>query len=299
LIAPFTPFVAEKLHEILVRSQDPSAEASVHLCAWPAYERLDEASAADARRRLDEMALIQRIVRLGHAARNLHELKTRQPLAAATLVASDTEAARAALGRLSELALDELNVKKLGFAETRSAFVKHEVRPNFRALGKRLGKRMPALKAALEAADGDELAASLEADGVIFLEIDGEAVTLNAEEVEIRLVEHEGLATAGDRELLVVLDTHLTPELVAEGRAREVVNRIQTARKEANLDYADRVAVRYRAHAELEAAIAAWRDWIAGETLISSWQNATDETPDLASAEVDGLDFAFTIARAI
>ena len=85
--------------------------------------------------------------------------------------------------------------------------------------------------------------------------------------IEVRLIEKEETATQGDRELLVALDTHLTPELIAEGWAREVVNRIQTARKEDDLDYADRIRVRYRAAPELAAAIETHRVWIAEQTL--------------------------------
>ena len=103
------------------------------------------------------------------------------------------------------------------------------------------------------------------------------------------------MATAGDRELLVVLDTELTPELVAEGRAREVVNRIQNARKEAGLDYADRIRVRYTAAPELEAAIAAHRDWISGETLAVGW---SDGGNGLRSSPVDELAFDFALDRA-
>jgi isoleucyl-tRNA synthetase len=295
LLAPFAPFVAEKLHEILVRSQDPGAPASVHLEPWPrATADLD---AADARRLVDQMALVQRIVRLGHAARNLHELKTRQPLAAATLVTSDAAAARAALARLSELALDELNVRELRFAARREEFVRHEVKPNFRLLGKRFGKRMPALKAALGAADGDALAAALERDGALHLDLDGERIALAPEELEVRLVERAGLATAGDRELLVVLDTRLTPELVAAGRAREVVHKIQSARREARLDYADRIALVYRAHPELEAAIDVHRARIARETLIAAWRPAGGEATELLATDVDGYELAFALEK--
>jgi isoleucyl-tRNA synthetase len=170
------------------------------------------------------------------------------------------------------------------------------VRPNFRVLGKKVGAKMKAVQAALAAADGDELATALERDGRLELAVDGGAVTLAPEDLEVRLIEKEGLATAGDRELLVVLDTRLTPELVAEGRAREVVNRIQSARKEAGLDYADRIRVRYRAAVELEAAIAAWRDWIAGETL--ALELAPGDGADLAPAAVDDLDFALAVERA-
>jgi isoleucyl-tRNA synthetase len=157
---------------------------------------------------------------------------------------------------------------------------------------------MPEVKKALEAADGDELAAALERAGKITLQLADGPADLVPEEVEVRLVEHEGTATQGDRELLVVLETGLTPDLVAEGWAREVVHRLQTARKDANLDYADRIRVVYTAAPELEQAIAAHRDWIAGETL------AVELTPQrgvdsgvLRDAAVEDLAFAFALTK--
>ena len=292
LIAPFTPFFAEMLHERLVRSVDASKPASVHLEQWP-----------DRLKIIPELGLVaavgvaKRIVGLGRAARNTHDLKTRQPLAAATLVFAPEALGvdvRAHVERVRDLVLDELNVKEIRWAERRGEFVTHEVRPNFRVLGKRLGAKMKSVQAAMLALDGDALAEAIERDGRIELEIDGETIALATEEVEVRLNEKPGMATAGDRELLVVLDTQLTPELVAEGRAREVVNRIQAARKEAGLDYADRVRVRYRAAPELEAAIGRHRDWIAGETLAVEWAPG-DEA--LVPAPIDNLDFAVAVEQ--
>lgn len=301
LLAPFVPFFAETLHEHLVRSQG-AGEESVHLERYPEarawLDSLDPQSRRDAARLVEAMALAQRIVGLGRAARNTHNLKTRQPLAAVTLVFSAEPRGRDIRGdveRVRDLLLDELNVKDIRWAERRAEFVRHEVKPIFPILGKRLGKRMPALKAALEAADGDALAEALERDGGLTVEVGGEPIVLEPREVEVRLVEKAGLATAGDRELLVVLDTALSPELVAEGRAREVVNRLQTARKDADLDYADRIRVRFAASPELAQAIAAHRDWIAGETLAVELQ--ASEGGGLKNAPVDDLEFAFAIER--
>ncbi|MGH7341751.1 MAG: isoleucine--tRNA ligase, partial [Candidatus Rokuibacteriota bacterium] len=254
LIAPFTPFVADMLHANLERSQREDAPASVHLESWPA-ERRDLRELAEGAALVQSMRDAQRVVSLGHAARTAHSLKTRQPLAAITLVASFEPAFRASIERHAELIKDELNVKEICWAEDRTEFVHHKVLPNFRALGKRLGPLMKQVKAALEAADGDRLVETLEEKGAIDLTIAGEdkPVHLDRNDLEIRLIEKEGLATAGDRELLVALDTAITPALRAEGWAREVVSRIQTARKDADLDYADRIRVRYRAVEELEA----------------------------------------------
>ena len=135
-------------------------------------------------------------------------------------------------------------------------------------------------------------------DGRIEIQVDGKALVLLPEDLEVRLIEKEGMATANDGELLVALDPRLTPDLVAEGRAREVVNRLQTARKEAGLDYADRIRVRYSAAPEVEAAIAAHRAWISGETLAVDWQPAVAGDASLAAAAIDELAFAFAIDRA-
>ncbi len=301
LVAPFTPFVAEQLHANLVRAVDPSAAPSVHLEAWPkplgVLEQLASGSRNELLRLVASMRLAKRIIGLARAARANHNLKTRQPLPSMVLVFSREAQGvgiRDHVERVRDLILDEVNVKNVEWAERRGEFVHYEVRPNFRLLGKKLGKRMKAVQAALSASDGDALAATLERDGRVVVEIEGESIELAGEDLEVRLIEKEGLATAHDGEILVALDTQLTPELVVEGRAREVVNRIQTARKEAGLDYADRIRVRYRAAPELEAAIASWRDWIGGETLTVEWLPAGGE--ELPATEVDGHQLAFQIA---
>ena len=264
LIAPFTPFVAEVLHRHLVRSQRPDAAESVHLEDWPEPP-------AEGSERVDEplekgMAAVQRIVRLGHAARNAHALKTRQPLAAVTLVTADEELPRLVEPYL-DILKDELNVKDVRWAADRAVYVHHEVKPIFPKTGPRFGKRMPEVKRALDAANGDELAAELERTGKITIKLADGPADLASDEVEVRLVERPGTATQGDRELLVALETELTPELEAEGLAREFVHWVQQARKKEDLDYADRIRVSYEADPEMKAAVDAHLDWIKGETL--------------------------------
>jgi isoleucyl-tRNA synthetase len=296
LIAPFTPFVAEVLHEHLVRSQRPDAPESIHLEGWPT---LPESPGDRTEQDLETgMAAIQRIVRLGHAARNTHGLKTRQPLAAVTLVTADP-ALPGLIAPYAELLEDELNVRAIHWAADRTEYVHHEVRPVFPKTGPRFGKKMPEVKRALEGGDGDALARELEETGKITVQLADGPADLSPEEVEVRLVEREGMATQGDRELLVALETRLTPELIAEGWAREVVHRIQTARKDAGLDYADRIRVRYGAEPDLAAAVEAHRDWIVGETLAVELApvNAGDTAADLKEAPVEGRRFGYTIER--
>jgi len=241
------------------------------------------------------MADVQRIVRLGRAARNTHALKTRQPLAFVTVVAADP-GLPARVAPYIDLLCDELNVQDVHWAEDRKEYVRHEIHPVFRSLGPRLGKRMPMVKKALAEADGDALAESLEAGETLSLELADGIVELTSDEVEIRLLEREGVATKGDREVLVALETALTPELIAEGRAREVIHRLQTARKEANLDYADRIRVRYRADGELAAAIEAHREGIGRETLAIEITSTRDEE-DLQASTIDEFALFLSIEK--
>ena len=289
MLAPFTPFLAETLWEHLVLSQDEDAADSVHLVSWPeTLDRRDDEL-------LESMAAVQRIVALGHAARNSHGLKTRQPLAEVTLVATDAQLP-SLVGPHEELLREELNVKRVTWAEERQRYVSHEVRPVFPKLGPRFGAEMPRVKEALEKADGDALVRRLEEDGEITLQIDGATVELAADEVEVRLREREGMATEGDRELLVALDTELTPELVREGLAREVIHKIQLARRDADLEYSDRIRVRYRTGGALEEAIDSHREHIAGETLAVALEPA-DRSEELETTEVDGEKLAFRIEK--
>ena len=292
VIAPFTPFVAEVLHRHLLRTQAGYSVESVHLENWPRpiEQRADDELEAG-------MAAVQRIVRLGHAARNSHGLKTRQPLASVTLVTTEIglpELVEAHLGVLRE----ELNVREVLWASDRSDYVHHEVLPNYPLCGPRFGKRMAALKKALATANGDALAAELEGKGAVTLELEGESIELSPEEIEVRMVEQEETASQGDRELLVVLDTHLTEDLIAEGWAREVIHRIQTARKEANLDYADRIRVSYRADPHLTGAIESFAEWICRETLALELVVRPEDSDHLTARPVEEMEFSFAIEKA-
>lgn len=289
VIAPFTPFVADVLHRQLLRGRDGDHPMSVHLERWPRPdpERADP--------RLESaMAAVQRIVRLGHAARNSHGLKVRQPLAAVTLVTTDEELQDLVADQL-EVVREELNVREVRWAAERSTFVHHELRPVYPKCGPRFGKRMPLLKEALEAADGDALMAELEQAGKLRIEIAGEEIVLDSAEIEVRLIERAGTATQADRSLLVALDTELDSDLIAEGWAREVIHRIQSARKEADLDYADRIRIRFQAAPELAAAVDRHRDRIARETLALELRQDDAGGEGLESRPIEAMHFALAI----
>ncbi len=158
LLAPYTPFVAEELYQNLVRSVDPAAPESVHLCDWPVA---DEAAVDEAV--LFDMETARRVVELGRAARNAAAVKTRQPLAEVAVAAAVAE--RAALGRLADIVTDELNVKELRLVDDADELLDYALKPNLKLLGPRLGKQVGAVGAALREVDAPDFVAALRTGG--------------------------------------------------------------------------------------------------------------------------------------
>src|SRR5581483_3523711 len=218
LLALFCPFVADEIHRVLGTGED-----SVHLEDWPDVDlgllrpKLEE-----------EMALARRLVALGRAARGEARMKVRQPLRRALLLVPGG-------GRLSpEVAAqvsEELNVKSLEVVESLAGLIRYSVVPIFRALGPRLGPKMPAVKAALASADGGEVSRSLEETGSYTVTVDGEAVVLDASELEVRAEEHEEFALAQDGPFAVALDLAVDDDLRLEGLARELARAVNDHRK--------------------------------------------------------------------
>ncbi|MGE5528943.1 MAG: isoleucine--tRNA ligase [Patescibacteria group bacterium] len=261
LLAPFMPFVSEAIHQNLVRAVDPAAPESVHHAAWPG---VDEALLDEGLQK--EMDLARRIAAAGHAARNAANLKVRQPLARALVHLGD--AGEAPLrDELLALVQDELNVRRIEFVSDLSTIAAQKLLPNAKLLGPRLGRNYQAVRAALQGL-GAEAVKTIAAGAPLRLAAGGEEVELAPEEVQISLEPREGLAVAADRNLTVAVDTVLTPDLIAEGLAREVIRHIQSLRKEAGFNLDDRIVTSYETPDEgLAQAIAAMQDLIAAETL--------------------------------
>jgi len=260
LLAPFVPFVTEEMHQNLVRTVDDSAPESIHHTEWPSADAalVDEELMAD-------MELAIQVSSLGRSARSRSGIKLRQPLAKAAVVAGKAERER--LSRLADLVVDELNVKALDFAEKTADLVKYEIGLLPNALGKKHGPLFPKLRAAVANLDAGALALVFQSGLSADVEVDGQTVTLLPEEVEVRFKPREGYAVAEERGLVVGVDVVITPELEAEGLARDVVRRIQNARKAAGFDIADRIATTYQTGPKLATVFAAHADYIAAETL--------------------------------
>jgi isoleucyl-tRNA synthetase len=213
------------------------------------------------------MSLVRLISSLGRNARSAATLKVRQPLAKVEVILADSRH-QEWLEEHASVIEEELNVKQLEFSDDPAQYVEHEVVPNFKLLGPKLGKLLPKVKQWLGQQTGAELLANIRDNGQIDLTLDGQAIALTRDEVEVRIRPRPGWTAANGQGVVVVLSTELTPELVAEGLARDVVRLIQDRRKETACQYTDRIEVGLVTESpELADAIQRFERYIAQETL--------------------------------
>ncbi len=269
LMSPIAPFFAEWLHRAL------GGQDSVHLESFPQAGARDEALEA-------RMALARGVASLVLGLRQDAGIGVRQPLPRALVAGVDA----AHLQAVREVVLDEVNLKALDLAGDDAAFVTRAAVPNFRVLGKKVGPRMKAAAERIKAMTAPEIA-SFAREGTITLDLPDGPLVLDAEDVAVTTSGVEGWGVASEDGITVALDTTLTPDLVAEGLARETVNRLQNLRKSAGLDVADRIHVRYAATPALDAALAAHGVYVRNETL------ALTLAPDLdAGTPADTFDLS-------
>ncbi|MEX2316475.1 MAG: isoleucine--tRNA ligase [Pirellulales bacterium] len=267
LVAPFVPFVAETLWQNLSGCQVSGVrcQESVHLCDFPTADAssIDEALSA-------QMNLVREIASLGRNARNAANLKVRQPLAKVEVVLADTMH-RGRLEEHADLIADELNVKAVEFTTHGEEYITYSVVPNFKRLGPRLGKNMPAAKKLLAEIDAANLLAELKSAGKVALQLpDGASIDLDNEDIEVRLSAKAGWAAAQGKGCVVVLATELTDELIAEGWARDLVRVIQDLRKEIGCNYTDRIRIRIESDSKnIKLLVEKFGDYISTETLAS------------------------------
>jgi isoleucyl-tRNA synthetase len=251
LAAPFVPFLADWLHRAV------AAGRSVHLAAYPEpiWARDDALERG--------MDAVRQLAKLGRAAREEVRIRVRQPLGVMyAVVPTDIE-----LGdELLEILRDELNVRRVVFMRDADELVTLSARPNFRALGARFGKRTPAVAAAIRELGTRELAAFGRGE-ILDVEVDGERLKLETDDLEVVQSARGDYTLAAEGGYTAALDPVITPELRAEGLARELVNRIQRLRKEAGLDVADRIRLAIGSRGEPHDAALAHRAFVCGETL--------------------------------
>jgi len=290
LLAPITPFVTEVMYQNLVRGVDANAPESVHHCDWPQAD-----PAAIDQTLLEQMSLARRIASLGLGARGSANIKVRQPLARTLVHARQSQGLS---DELTAIVVDELNVKSLEFVGEAEALVSYKMLPNLKLLGPKLGKLVPAVRQAIEAADADELAAAVQAGQTITLTVDGQEIELVPEEILVQTEPAEGLAVAADKVITVGIDVVISDELAAEGMARELVRRIQNMRKDAGFDISDKITIYYQTEGALHRVFRDWGDYIKAETLALEIQHQLiPEAAFQRKEKVEGLDVMLGVRR--
>ena len=261
LLAPTMPFIADELYMNLVGSGDKNASESVHLAAWPEHD----ATLIDDKLN-HEMALVMELTSLGHAARNKANRKVRQPLSEVAFSVGNQED-EWVVESYAELLADELNVKKVRLLNAAGEAVSYALNPLPKQLGQKYGSLFPEIRKAVLEMEVEPAALSLLRGESLSISVGGQELSILPEEVEVRLQAREGYSVASEGSRLAALVTELTPELIAEGLAREFVRRVQDLRKSADLDIADRIQLFYEASSVLSQAVEKFRDYIMAETL--------------------------------
>lgn len=268
LMASVAPFFSDWLYRNLTAPIKDAAKAnntplrhdSVHLTdlTQPDTSRVDEAL----EKRMD---YAQRICSLALSIRKKEKLRVRLPLQKILLPVLD-EAFIAEVDGVKDLILSEINVKQLEYVTDASGLLKKGAKANFKTLGAKLGKDMKEAATLIANFSNDEINA-LEKAGSLAISINGNAYTLTPEDLIVTTEDLPGWKVASDGELTVALDVTLTPELLAEGTARDLVNRIQNIRKDKDFNVTDRVTVTLEKHAAILDAVEKFRDYIKAEVL--------------------------------
>ncbi|MBM4143793.1 MAG: isoleucine--tRNA ligase [Lentisphaerae bacterium] len=288
IAAPFIPFVSDAIHRNLRTEGMP---ASVHLCDFP----LPDASRRDPELE-EQMAEVMAVVRMGRLLRAENDLKVRQPLSVLHVVCRRAEVRRR-IAAFGDLVAEELNVKQLAFGDHETELAALRAKANFKRLGPSLGPRMKAAAGAIARLSPEQIE-ELIGGAAVTLDAGGEPLSVTAEDVVVEREPHAGLVVACEGELLVALETGLTPELEAEGLAREFVNKVQNMRKTAGLEVTDRIRVAYAGDEAVRAAVTAHAAYICAETLSLACEYAAGRRPAAAvDWDLNGHACAIAVGR--
>ncbi|MCL2566199.1 MAG: isoleucine--tRNA ligase [Defluviitaleaceae bacterium] len=256
LSAPFTPFMAEAIYQNLVRTVDKNAAQSVHLTDFPVCDE----SFIDTELE-NNMDLVLEIVVLGRAGRNDAAIKNRQPIGNMYV-----KAPRELSEMYVSIIADELNLKAVTFKDDIEGLTTYKFKPQLKTLGPKYGKILPKIGLYLSEVDGNKFMDELKSGSAKF-EIEGDKVELTIDDVLVEVAEKAGLLSVGEGELVVVLDTNLTEELIEEGFVREIISKIQTMRKEAGFQVVDRINLWQTGNEKLFGVFARNGDEIKAEVL--------------------------------
>lgn len=281
--APVLPFMAEDIYQRLARPNDTGAVPSVHLLDYPEAETaLIDADLEAA------MAATRTVVNLGRGLRKRNELRVRQPLSRVTIVTRDS-GLRAAVQTHTGLIAEELNVRTVDVDTDEADLVELSAKADFKRLGPRFGKETGRIAGAIAALPHGDVVRLLD-DGALV--VGGADLTID--DVVVTRSPREGTVVATEGPITVALDVALTPELIAEGIARELVNRIQGLRRSLGLAVTDRVRVSWNSSDEtISDAFATYGSFIAGEVLAT--ETARDESIVSEPIAIDGLSVRIVV----
>jgi len=212
-----------------------------------------------------EMDIILKSVNMGRALRARHQIKIRQPLSKITLLTRN-ETVQGVLGEMAALITDELNVKNVEIARNEEDLVILSAKPNLKLLGPKLGRKLKEIRPQIEALTAKEIVA-IQKGGKKSISLNGETFEIGLEELFIERIQREGIVTESEGDVTVALDIHLDEELIAEGFAREFINKVQQTRKEMDLAVTERIGIEFNANAGLRKAIEKHSAYICAETL--------------------------------
>ncbi len=285
VMAPFTPFLSEHLYQELAKLTGHGAPkpSSVHLCSYPDPEE----SLMQPRLEL-AVSRMQQVILLGRARREEVKVNLRRPLRRLTIVHRDAELL-AELQTLEAFVRRELNVKEVAYDLDEDKYISLYARPNFPVLGKRLGKRMKDFAQLIRQLTRQQIDALQETGSIT---LDGEV--FGADEIQVLRAAKTGTNAVSNRFISIDLDCTLDDELIAEGIAREAVNRIQRSRKEMNLNVADRIAVTYSGADPVIVAIGKYSGYVAAETLATRLE-AGDPGAGAFKTTIDDQAFCYRI----
>jgi isoleucyl-tRNA synthetase len=289
LIAPVSPFFSDAVFQNLNEITNRFDAASVHHIDFPVVNQsvIDES--------LEErMQLAQDVSSLILSLRKKVNIKVRQPLQK-VLIPALTTSVKAQLQKIEDLIKAEVNVKEIEYLDADNSFISKKIKPNFVALGKKLGPKMKAVAAALSKFTRDDIA-KLEKEGTYNLSIDGEPVILQITEVEINSEDIPGWTVASKGILTVALDITISPELEAEGNAREFVNRIQKIRKDNGFELTDRIEVKVVAHNGMKDSLAQFNNYICAEILADKLE-ILPEIQDGTEIEVNDISLKVIVSK--
>ena len=251
IIAPVVPFIAEELYQSLTSNE------SVHLEYYP------EANEDLIDKKLEEkMDLVRDLVTLGRASREEVKIKVRQPLNEVIIDGKYKDI----IGDLTELIKEELNVKNVEYKDDLTVFMEYTLKPNFKVVGSVLGPKIKPFTKYLNEVDAKEFVEKLN-EGPVTLELNGEETPIERDYILIDIKSKEGFDVTADKNLFVILDTELSPELIKEGIVREFISKVQQLRKSEDLDVLDNIKISYESDNEVVEAVKENEDFIKNETL--------------------------------